>query len=170
MANLSGSEAWSCRRIHEHESEALRHLRLQALQSEPQAFLSTYEREAGFTPARWQELCHKAAKSDELAIFLCQGHNQQLLGMCGVHQKDCSNAEIWGVFLHPSYRGQRISQTMLRQAIDWARERGLRELALEVNPDLTAAVRLYHSLGFQPTEETRHCCGGKPALGFKLTL
>lgn len=158
------------RRIGEHESEALRHLRLQALQSEPQAFLSTWERESLYTPARWQELCHKAAKSDELAIFLCQGPEQQFLGMCGVQQKEQSIAEVWGVFLHPTYRGQGISQALLRQAIDWARDRVVRELLLEVNPDLTPAVRLYRSLGFQPTGETRHCCGGKPALGFKLTL
>ncbi|MBT9582082.1 GNAT family N-acetyltransferase [bacterium] len=158
------------RRIYAHESEALRHLRLQALESEPTAFLSTWEKEGSFTPARWQELCHKAANSNELAIFLCQGPNQKFLGMCGVQEKGRSTAEIWGVFLHPSCRGQGISQSMLRQAIDWARSRGIRELVLEVNPDLTPAVRLYNSLGFQPVGETRHCCGKKPALGFKLPL
>lgn len=158
------------RRICEKDADALRQLRLQALQSEPKAFLSTWERESEFAAARWHELCERASSSDEQAIFLCQGPNQRLLGMCGVHKKDASTAEVWGVFLDPSHRGQGIGQSMLRQAVEWARGRGYSELRLEVNPDLTPALQLYRKLGFQPTGETRNCCGGRPALGFKLQL
>ena len=57
---------------------------------------------------------------------------------------------VFGMWVEPSCRGQRIGSRLLDTALDWARDVFPGQaLRLDVNPRQTAAVLLYESRGFR---------------------
>jgi len=66
--------------------------------------------------------------------------------------QDTSNgvryAEVLGFYLHPEYRGQRLGQTLLSQALQTARAKRLSVLCAWVNADNTGAQWAYRNRGF----------------------
>lgn len=57
-------------------------------------------------------------------------------------------AEVKRVFVKDSYRGQGISKELMRLFEERAKERGYARFILESGEPLTAAVGLYHSIGY----------------------
>ncbi len=57
-------------------------------------------------------------------------------------------AQILNVAVSPGRRGAGIARMLLRQAIRLALEKGAETLALEVRASNSAAISLYHQLGF----------------------
>jgi ribosomal protein S18 acetylase RimI-like enzyme len=157
------------RRIRPQEAEALRELRLRALRSDPQAFLSTYDREMQLPEQHWTDLAVRAATTRQESISVCQ-HHGGLVGMAGLYTDRPGRGELWGVYLDIALRGKGLSKRLLEFSIGWARQSGYQELYLEVNPQLIAAVALYRSVGFLPLGPTAHCCGGVQAQAWRLDL
>ena len=60
---------------------------------------------------------------------------------------------IGGVGVALPYRGNGYGETLMREAIDVARARGLRELWLEVLTPNEPAIRLYEKLGFETVRD-----------------
>jgi [ribosomal protein S18]-alanine N-acetyltransferase len=54
-----------------------------------------------------------------------------------------------GMLVAATHRRRGIGRGLMECAIDWARERGLKELSLLVFPHNRAAIALYDSLGFK---------------------
>ncbi len=57
---------------------------------------------------------------------------------------------IFLLYVHPDYRLQGIGTALMQKAEDWARERGDRQVGLQVFVQNQAALRLYEKLGYQP--------------------
>lgn len=133
------------------DAAALRELRLEALRSHPEAFSADYastEREShGF----WVERAAHGADDLEHAIMLAVA-GADLVGMCGIRRnpspKTRHGAVIWGVYVRPDWRGQRIVDRLLQGCLGWARRHQLQLVKLAVIVSSSAAIRSYSRNGF----------------------
>lgn len=61
--------------------------------------------------------------------------------------------EVAEVYVRPDHRGHGLARRLLRRAVDVFRERDVTFAAVWTHADNAAAVRLYRSAGFEPTEQ-----------------
>src|SRR5689334_1128525 len=139
------------RRLEESDADALWHLRLTALRSEPVAFRES-EEEFQRTPvsAYAERLRNGGAENFVFGAFDGAG----LVGMSGFyrdqHQKRRHKGAIWGVFVLPSHRGKGIGRALITAITDEARALpGLSCIHLTVAISQTAARGVYRTCGFQ---------------------
>ncbi|MEE9453177.1 MAG: ribosomal protein S18-alanine N-acetyltransferase [Paracoccaceae bacterium] len=59
-----------------------------------------------------------------------------------------SEAELLTIAVHPDFRRQRIAQNLLKQLGNFARDRDISEIFLEVSAENEGARRLYDSCGY----------------------
>ncbi|MGO4523593.1 N-acetyltransferase family protein [Microvirga sp. 2MCAF35] len=143
------SDSFSIRPLRPSDAPAYRDLRLEALQSSPEAFGSSYEEEA---PLSLETIAARTPTSGPNAIFGAFAADV-LIGMAGfaVYErlKTRHKGVMWGVFVKPEWRKQRVGQALVRQVIDHASRH---VIMLEAAVGLTneSARRTYHGLGFKP--------------------
>ncbi len=77
--------------------------------------------------------------SSEIAGMLCLSVYRAPTGIRSV---------VEDVVVHERYRGHGIAQSMLKQAVELAREAGADSVSLTSNPAREAANRLYQKMGF----------------------
>ena len=63
-----------------------------------------------------------------------------------------ARAEIWGLVVDESARGVGVGRRLVEAAEEWARERGLKSMALRSNQRRTAAQGFYQHLGYTITK------------------
>lgn len=63
-------------------------------------------------------------------------------------------AEVAEVYVRPEHRGRGFATALVRAAVELFRERDVTFAAVWTHPSNAAAVRLYESAGFAPTEQT----------------
>ena len=101
---------------------------------------------------------------DGAACLMLAFAGEQICGCAAVTQLATREraAEMKRLHVLPEARGLGAGRTLVRACAGWARERGARELLLDTLPGaMPGAVRLYHSLGFEPTaryNENEGCC------------
>ncbi len=71
------------------------------------------------------------------------------LGGYGIMSIGAGEAHILNVCVRDDFRGRGLARKILSYLLDRARCAGMHEAFLEVRPSNVAAVRLYHSLGFE---------------------
>ncbi len=139
------------RRVVSEEWPAVRELRLEALQTDPLAFGSTFARELDFADSVWIDRVSKAAISPSSATWIAEHRDGTFVGMVGAYVQETT---IWvvGMWVRPSFRGLRLGSRLLDSLLQWTRAtRPEDEVKLEVNPALEVAVLLYRGRGFVPT-------------------
>jgi ribosomal protein S18 acetylase RimI-like enzyme len=136
------------RRLRPEEWPAFRELRLAALRTDPLAFGSTASREAGYPDGKWQDWALRGSTGTREVTFVVTVPSGQLVGMAGAFWKD-ERFHLWGMWVHPSWRGQGLGRDLLDAILYWLDERfpGCGVL-LDVNPDQVSAVRTYLGCGF----------------------
>jgi ribosomal protein S18 acetylase RimI-like enzyme len=74
--------------------------------------------------------------------------------------RDCGDGtgHISKLFVDQAMRGKGIGRTLLAQAVEEARRRGLRTLDLETRAQFEAAVRLYESTGWKRGPDPKNVC------------
>ncbi|WP_114945712.1 GNAT family N-acetyltransferase [Microvirga calopogonii] len=143
------SASFSIRPLRPADAPAYRDLRLEALQSSPEAFGSSYEEEA---PLPLETIQARIPVSGPNAIFGAFAADT-LVGMAGFAVYERVKARhkgvMWGVFVTPEWRRQRVGKALVRQVIDHASRH---VIMLEAAVGLTneRARRTYHDLGFKP--------------------
>jgi ribosomal protein S18 acetylase RimI-like enzyme len=137
--------------------ETMRDVRLAALREAPQAFGSTYTREAAFTREQW--IARIASLSVTYLAYLAEdaghdttGHDTAPAGIAGVYEAD-GTADLVSMWVSPSARGRKAGEALVIACADWARARGHAEIFLWVTESNAAARRLYERCGFIPTGE-----------------
>lgn len=60
--------------------------------------------------------------------------------------------ELKRLFVYPEARGRQVARTLLAEALKCAQAEGYDEMLLDTLSRMTAAIRLYESQGFEPTE------------------
>jgi ribosomal protein S18 acetylase RimI-like enzyme len=128
-------------------------LRLRALQSEPQAFASSYERELAYPDEKWQQRLQELGNGISW-VFCAKNADEELVGMIGGYrdESDLQNhsAQIWGVYVDNKMRGKGIAKALMRKILEeFDRNLDIESVILEVNSDQEAATKLYESLGFE---------------------
>lgn len=129
-----------------------RDLRLEMLQDTPDAFWSTYEREAGNDEAQWRAGIERIA-------FLQARAGQRLLGSVGLvlHADPVpdlaaeSSALLIAMYVVPSGRRHGVGSALVGGALELAREHGRQRVLLEVTSSNHGARALYERMGFVAT-------------------
>ncbi|MDF2724420.1 MAG: acetyltransferase [Paenibacillus sp.] len=137
--------------LYKSDAPLYRALRLQALQLNPEAYGSTYEREAQFAIETVEERLQPVEGKFTLGAF---DDNQALVGIVtfvreqGIKMEHKGN--IYGMFVAPQAREQRVGRSLLVELIRKAKTyAGMEQINLAVVSGNEAAKRLYQSLGFQ---------------------
>ncbi len=129
-----------------------KNLRLNALKTDPQAFLSTFEKQSNYPDEKWRERLEIANEGIRSWILFAE-ENSQLVGMVGGYRSDDNlkdnSAEIWGVYVKPDKRGKGIAKALLKNIINTLSENpDISLIKLEVNIDQEVAKKLYEDLNF----------------------
>lgn len=164
----------------QHHIVQYKDLRLQAVQTDPQHFTSSYERELSLSYEQWRARLYSRDKVTIVAAASFQSKERlswqhKWVGMvtvigpkilqkfgfkppCSV-QGDSSYYCFMGIWVHPSHRGKGLGKKMIASGMDWIRaddvpDSGVekRTLLLQVVPDNQAAIGLYSAMGFNMIE------------------
>jgi ribosomal protein S18 acetylase RimI-like enzyme len=127
--------------------QALKQLRLQALEDAPTAFGSTLAREHALDDSEWQR---RADGDSWLALV-----GGRAVGMVAVVPDDVSEhaCQLVGMWVAPDFRGTGVAAALLEVACARARERGAEQVALWVADGNDRARRAYEQYGFTATGE-----------------
>jgi RimJ/RimL family protein N-acetyltransferase len=134
----------------EADAQAFRNLRLEALQSHPQAFSADYAANHEHPSAYWMERLQSLGSA---GMIYFASHNEELIGMCGIQRgnspKTCHSAIIWGVYLQTKWRGLQIAEGMIAACVRWAQAQEIKIIKLGVITTNTAAIRCYARCDFK---------------------
>jgi ribosomal protein S18 acetylase RimI-like enzyme len=135
------------RRLEAHDAADYRDLRLEGLNSHPEAFGSSWEDESG-KPADWW-----AERLQANTIFGGWIDRSPLLGVAGFRAHAATKirhkAVLWGMYVRPAARGTGLAAQLVQQVIEHARPL-VEDISLTVVASNTAALRLYSAAGFEP--------------------
>lgn len=129
--------------------QAYRALRLEALQTEPQAFGSTYASNLQHPESFWRGRLEEAAVGEKGWLLFAR-RGDQLVGMIGAYASDDpAVVDVISMYVQPAHRGQGISKLLMSAILHTLSQYPQFERArLTVNPQQTAALKLYESFGF----------------------
>src|SRR6202166_3326610 len=132
-----------------HDATLYRTIRLEALESEPEAFGSSVDE---FSTLTLDDIATRLS-ADSLNNFVVGAFDgARLLGTAGFFRdkalKERHKGHIWGVYVTREARGKRAGHEMLRALLERAAKiEGIEQIMLSVATTQTAAVRLYRSFG-----------------------
>lgn len=131
-------------------SEWLR-LRLESLETDPEAFSSSVEEHHTLTSEGVRSRLGSAAE-DSFVVGAFQ--ESRLRGTVGFYRekgpKNLHKGRVWGVYLTPEARGTGVARQMMEHMLGRAaRIDGLGQILLAVTTTQKAAHKLYRSLGFE---------------------
>jgi RimJ/RimL family protein N-acetyltransferase len=132
------------RRLEIADAGLYRDIRLEALQKNPEAFGSAFEKE-GTQPLPWFEAV--LGRADIFGAFI----DGRLAGIAGFSVKEglkhAHKALLWTMYVRAAARKSGVGQRLVTTVIDHARGR-VEMLQLTVVSENEAARRLYGALGF----------------------
>ena len=141
MANTSGLQI---RRLTTSDAAVYREIRLEALQKNPEAFGSTFEKESA-QPRSWFE-----ASLEHAAIFGAF-QDGSLVGIAayGVHEgaKQAHKAMLWSMYVRATARNAGLGTRLVSAVLDHGRGR-VEQVQLSVVSENESARRLYAVMGF----------------------
>ncbi len=147
----------------------MRGLRLEAVH-DPDAHIAFLESPADVEArdeAFWRERTWRAAQASDIAQFIAVagaewvGSATVLLREAGATDHldrvvPVDRADVVGVYVRPSHRGDGTIDRLLDAAASWAADAGAGTLSLDVHTDNARAQGAYRRAGFVPTGETHH--------------
>lgn len=136
--------------LNETDAKSYQNLRLSALLTNPEAFGSTYEREAAFSLDTVAERIKPAQDQFVLGAF---DYGGSLVGIVSFVRdkgpKTAHKGHVYGMYVSPGARGQGAGKALLLELIHKAKNcNGLEQINLTVMSENVIAKQLYLSLGF----------------------
>ncbi len=140
---------------------ALRDVRLEALRDAPEAFGSTYAREAVFAEADWQR---RISRGGTFLGYLPEASASEPAGLIGGYAEEPELVELVSMYVRPRARGRGVGEALIAAVVDWAGARNAAAVHLWVTETNKPARLLYERCGFSLTGE-RQPLPSNPALG-----
>ncbi|MEM1314278.1 MAG: GNAT family N-acetyltransferase [Pseudomonadota bacterium] len=135
----------ACRPLRLEDAAAWRALRLIGVRAFPWGFLATPEELEAQDLRACQEILAQGAYHGVFA-------GEALAGFCGLHRQRLRStrhrAEIGPFFVAPEHHGTGAAQALMAHVIAAAREAGLAQLELGVQPENARAVAFYERQGY----------------------
>ncbi len=136
------------RKLEPADAQAFKDLRVFAMTESPRAFGSSVMDEQNRS-LESIKIMFSSSVSFGLGVF----DSDTLIGLarceCSNRIKTKHKADIFGVYIHPNYRGKGLARRLLEQLISQAKAiDGLETLLLAVAEHNAPALALYQSLGF----------------------
>lgn len=144
------------RRVRSDEGDALSAIRLAALKESPSAFGSTYEVEAERTADEWAASARSGAAGLHRVTFFALV-NDRIVGLVGGFrpQADGFAVDLVSMWTAPDMRRVGVGRALVGAVLEWARAMSATTVGLWVTDGNAAAHRLYESIGFRVTGESR---------------
>ncbi|WP_168118979.1 GNAT family N-acetyltransferase [Paenibacillus sp. HB172176] len=135
----------------ETDAEAYQAIRLTALTINPEAFGSTYEREAAFSIADVRQRIKPSAKQCVLGAF---DMSETLIGIVTLlresGKKTSHKANVYGLFVSENQREIGVGRALMEALLHEARRMdGVEQLNLSVAASNAGAIKLYQAMGFR---------------------
>jgi GNAT superfamily N-acetyltransferase len=131
--------------------QVIRRVRLQSLHESPDAFTSTYEREATFDELIWRD----RATTCQWFVATEAGEAIGVAGGIDGLADDSSDRELVGMWVAPSHRGRGTARRLLEAVGVWAEGQGATMLRLGVKESNVEAHDAYLRMGLRVSRETR---------------
>ncbi len=135
------------------DARAFWDLRLLGLQTDPSAFGSSWEESHALPFGEIEEMVAERTRAPHHVILgaFDQGALRGILGFRRqISLKEQHKAHLWGVFVHPDWRGKGVGGLLLDEILRRAATMpGLRQIQLQVTAENAASVGLYRSRGFE---------------------
>ncbi|YCI06298.1 GNAT family N-acetyltransferase (plasmid) [Ensifer sp. D2-11] len=132
------------RRLSVEDVDVFRRIRLEALSHEPFSFASVFDDWVHLSDREWREHLDQPV----FVAFL----SGQPVGMMGLRfersRKMVHRAKLVSVYVRKGERGTGIAANLLHDVTEHARDRGVLQLELAVNAEISAAIRFYQRHGF----------------------
>ena len=135
-------------------------LRLEALATDPQAFEASYDELRAKPDTYWTERLQNVAEKRGSWLLFAK-REQRLVGMVGaLIAEERHIANITAVFVAKEARGWGVGTELMSALLrELRQDRSIQRLRLYVNTSQTAAVHLYHRLGFLIVDADRATYG-----------
>ncbi|MFF0826733.1 GNAT family N-acetyltransferase [Brevibacillus sp. NPDC003359] len=135
------------------DADELIKIRLEGLQTDPDAFGSTYEEEIQKPKEEWLRRLSQGESGDSgyFGAFV----EGQLTGIIGFFRhrglKARHKAAIVSMYVREAYRGTGVAQALMQTELAYLKKRGdIDTVQLAVVTTNPAAIRLYEKMGFLP--------------------
>ena len=138
----------SVARLGAQDWERLREVRLRALADAPDAFGSTWSREAGLSAREWRSMIER----NPWWISVDGGSDAGLVAGGAHHERDIP--WVYSMWVDPTRRGTGLAILLLDEVVAWARGTGAASLGLDVTDRAPEARRLYERYGFTANGRT----------------
>jgi ribosomal protein S18 acetylase RimI-like enzyme len=79
-------------------------------------------------------------------------HQGRLIALGGLAPHSETSVELCKLHVDEAMQGRGLGRLMTEHLIDLAHQRGFSEVILHVTTTQKAAIRLYHSIGFEPVK------------------
>lgn len=129
------------------EWQRIRRLRLAALLDAPDAFGATHEAASQLPPTTWRERASDPARTTLIAVVDGADRGMALVAP----GRTASELALYGMWVSPQSRYRGVGRQLVMASLRAAHRRGHDRLTLDVCDHNTGAIRLYESLGFEPT-------------------
>ncbi|EIT84400.1 ribosomal-protein-alanine acetyltransferase [Fictibacillus macauensis ZFHKF-1] len=103
---------------------------------------------ASFAHPWTEEAFYNEIVSNQFASYLLIERDGELAGYCGVWVI-IDEAHITNIAILPSFRGKKLGEALMREAMVHARKHGADRMSLEVRVSNAIAQNLYSKLGFE---------------------
>ena len=132
------------------DAAAWRSVRLEALESDPEAFGASVEAHRKLTD---EEIASRVAYDEANKFVAGAFDGGELVGTAGFVRepglKERHKGFIWGVYVRADHRGHGVGRRMMALLLERARKiDGLEQINISVATTQIAAAALYRSLGF----------------------
>jgi ribosomal-protein-alanine N-acetyltransferase len=103
---------------------------------------------ASFATPWSREAFYNEMVNNPYASYVVMEENNKIIGYCGLWVV-LEDAHITNVAVLPEFRGRKLGEALMNQAMELAKSFGAERMSLEVRVSNTVAQGLYRKLGFQ---------------------
>lgn len=152
--NTGSGNRYTLERMVPSQWELYKSIRLEALQTNPEVFASSYAKEMLYTQENW--ISFLADSTQAIFGLWKQG---QIVGVTAValHRDDPNKAILYATFIREEHRGRGLSRLFYEARIEWARSQGCAAVVVSHRQgnDASMAANQRHGFIYTHTEQTQ---------------